>query len=546
MSRRRALSIVATVCRHRLDTLINHELADQFAAPRWLRLLCRFGPQQLIPIREPDVGTRLRAALQELGPVYIKLGQLLSTRPDVVGEELAGELANLQDAVPPFETALAKARVEAALGNPLDEVFATFEDTPLAAASIAQVHAATLQGGDEVVVKIVRPGLEKRIAPDIELARSLAQRLEQRSDFARRAHLVQIVDDYETTILAELDMRQEASNTEQLRRNFADSDMLYVPRVYHDLNHANVLVLERIHALPISRISAHATPEVDLKLLAERGVQTFFTQVFEHNFFHADMHPGNVFVDIDDPSDPSYVALDCAIIGTLPRADRLYLARNLVAFFNRRYDEVARLHLQSGWVPPETDADAFEAVIREVCDPLFEKPLAEISFAEFMAKLLDTAAAFEMEVQPQLILLQKTLLYVEGLGRSLYPALDLWETGKPFIEQWVADQISPRAQLSTLAERAPEIIDLLPRLPELWLDQHQAVTRLTQVSQAQQNLIANLSRDVAVLTRRRRRANIAGAALVAAAVAIPLLFGTTLAPVALVSGITGSVILLRA
>ena len=515
--RRRASHIAATFARYRLDTLLTPEVLEALDAPWYWRTAQRLNPLNIVSTGGKDTGARLRLALEELGPIFVKLGQLLSTRRDIIPAEIADELALLQDAVAPFDGQTARKIVEQSLDVPMDEAFASFDITPLASASVAQVHPATLVDGTLVVVKVVRPNLMETIGPDLDLLHRVATALERRSEDARRLHLMDIVADYEQTILAELDMSSEARNTIKLRENFAGSPLLYVPRVYHRYTSESVLVLERIEGIPISRMDTLEQLGVDMRVLAERGVETFFTQVFVDNFFHADMHPGNIFVDVSDPADPSYIALDCAIIGTLTEEDQEYLARNLVAFFHRDYEEVARLHLDSGWIPPDVDQTEFEQVIREVCEPIFAKPLAEISFGEFLVELFETAARFHMEIQPQLVLLQKTLLYVEGVGRQLYPQLDLWETAMPFMESWMADRVGVAAALRRLSENAPRLVNELPRLPE-FLFRVQADLRAVRASNyTQEKRLAALEAAARDSRARRRRQRIGGGALLAVA-----------------------------
>ncbi len=476
----RAWQIARVAARHRLDTLLTRDLLDSLGVPRWQRLFLAINPLRLVSTGSRSDGERLRAALTELGPVYIKLGQLLSTRPDVVPQGIARELAALQDTVPPISTVTAVRIIEAELGQPLQTLFDTFEERPLAAASIAQVHAARLPDGADVVVKVVRPGLRDAIDADMKLFRRLAAHLRRRYPAAGRLRLDEVLDDYQRTIHTELDMRAEAANTARLRGNFADSELLYVPRVYQHLCRDQVLVMERIYGVPVSHVEELKARGVDLALLAERGVRTFFTQVFEDNFFHADMHPGNVYVDVREPDNPRYIALDCAIMGTLTDRDQEYLARNLLAFFKRDYAEVARLHVMSGWVPVGTDAAAFEDVIRTVCEPIFAKPLAEISFGNFLMTLFQTAEQFQMEVQPQLVLLQKTLLYIEGLGRALYPQLDLWNTAQPFMERWLVQRLGPAAQVQRFAENFPEVVRSINDLPAELVRLREAQASLSQ------------------------------------------------------------------
>lgn len=498
--------------RYRLDRLLVELQIDTSRLPAALRALIRTAG--LIPAPQSSTAERLRRFLESLGPVAIKFGQLLSTRRDLLSDEMADELAKLQARVAPFSSDLAIASIERSLNRPLGEMFEHFEARPFASASVAQVHRARLKDGSEVAVKVIRPCLKPLIRDQIDLMRRVATLLERRSDDARRLHLGRVVDDYETTITAELDLNREADNTVKLRQNFAASPLLYVPRVYRDYSSREVLTLEYVEGVPISETDRLLALGTDMKKLAERGVETFFTQVFVHNFFHADMHPGNILIDVRDPSNPRYIALDCAIIGSLTESDRTSLARNLMAFFRRDYGEVARLMLESGWAPPETDAQAFEGVIREVCEPVFHKPLSQIEFGQFLLTLFRSARQFRLEMQPQLVLLQKTLLYVEGLGRRLYPQLDLWDTGKPFMEHWMREHFGPAAQLSRLLDGLPDIVLGLPRIPEEVRDMRREIHRLS--SELAQHK-ANASRS----TRGRRQgqffARAAGVALLLAA-----------------------------
>lgn len=455
----RALTIGKTFVRYRL-----HELLPDNLPLTWRVLLA---PLKLLPAHPASQGQRLCSACEELGPVFVKFGQMLSTRRDLLPLQLADDLRVLQDQVTPFPSDQAQALIERALGGPVSEFFSEFDAKPLASASVAQVHPARLLSGEEVVIKIIRPDIEPSIRADIAVMYALARQVQGLSAELKRLHPVAVVADYERTIMDELNLEHEAANTVQLRHNFAESELLYVPQIHPEFCRPNLMVMERIGGIPIGNIAELHAQNINLPLLAERGVETFFTQVFEHNFFHADMHPGNIFVDASNPNKPSYIAIDCAIIGSLTEKDQDYLARNLLAFFNRDYAAVARLHLDSGWIPADTDPAAFEAVIRRVCDPIFAKPLSEISFGEFLVELFQTAAEFKMEVQPQLVLLQKTLLYIEGLGRQLYPQLDLWETGKPFIERWMEQRLSPATAMNKLIAAAPQIAEQLPILPEV-------------------------------------------------------------------------------
>ncbi|MEI6897035.1 MAG: ubiquinone biosynthesis regulatory protein kinase UbiB [Psychromonas sp.] len=411
---------------------------------------------------------RLRLSLQSLGPIYIKLGQMLSTRRDLLPPIYADQLAYLQDNVPPFCGKIAIQQIERSLGKKIDELFDNFDAEALASASIAQVHSATLREDNrEVVIKVIRPEIHKTINADIQLMKWIAQLVQRFSKDASRLRPIEVVNEYEKTIIDELDLMREGANAIQLRRNFLDSKLLYVPEIYSDYCTQNVLVMERIYGIPVSDIKALEAQGTNLKLLAERGVEAFFTQVFRDSFFHADMHPGNVFVSYEHPDDPLWIGIDCGIMGTLNNEDKRYLAENFLAFFNRDYRQVAQLHVDSGWVPEDTPVEEFEFAIRAVCEPIFEKPLSEISFATVLINLFNTARRYNMKVQPQLVLLQKTLLYIEGLGRQLYPQLDLWDTAKPFLENWMKDQISPKNLIKKLQQKAPFWLEKLPDIPEL-------------------------------------------------------------------------------
>jgi ubiquinone biosynthesis protein len=415
----------------------------------------------------PPRALRLRRALEELGPIFVKFGQMLSTRRDLLPDDIAVELALLQDRVPPFPGRDARVVIEKAYGAPLSQYFASFDETPLASASIAQVHAATLHDGAEVVVKVLRPGIEHIIRRDLSLLYLFAGLAERYWPDGRRLHPRAIVAEYDKTIIDELDLMREAANASQLRRNFEGSALLYVPEVHWPYTRREVMVMERIRGIPVSDIEQLRAHHVDFKKLSARGVEIFFTQVFRHNFFHADMHPGNIFVSYENPQDPQYLAVDFGIVGTLSPSDQHYLAANIVAFFHRDYRRVAELHVESGWVPAGTRVDEFESAIRTVSEPIFQRPLQEISFGHLLLRLFQTARRFNMEVQPQLVLLQKTLLSIEGLGRQLDPQLDLWQTAKPFLDRWMSEQLGARALLQGLKDALPSIIEKLPELPEL-------------------------------------------------------------------------------
>ena len=464
---------------------------------------------------------RLRLALEALGPIYIKFGQLLSTRRDFLPPALADELAALQDKVPPFSEPKIASLISDRLGLPITEVFSTLDDQPLASASIAQVHCARLLSGEEVVVKIVRPGIEETVRADIRLLAQLASLLARTSSLGRRLHPQEVINDYKVVILNELNLLAEAANTSQLRRNFENSANLYVPKVYWDFCRPDLIVLERIHGMPISQIEALLEHQVDLKKLAERGVEIFFQQVFDHNFFHADMHPGNIFVAFDEPDSPQYIAIDCAIMGSLSGDDQEYMAKNLLAIFQRDYRRVAELHISCGWIPPETPVHEFESAIRTVCEPIFEKPLGEISFGQILVQLFNTASRFDMEVQPSLVLLQKTLLNIEGLGRQLYPELDLWQTALPYLERWRAKRLSPIALLTRLSEQFPEWIDQLPQLPALILRAINQTGELSALSNTLESLRQQQEKELAEKHARDRLVGILALGLSALTLLLP-------------------------
>lgn len=469
----RSFKILRVVARYRLDTFF-----DGLNLPIYLRVLLRLLPWRYMIAADMPRGERLRLALEALGPVFIKFGQMLSTRRDLLPDDVAEELKKLQDQVPPFAGAEAQRIIEQALGQPVNVLFATFEQQPLASASVAQVHKATLGNGRDVVVKVIRPGIERTIQKDVALLYGVAEIVQGIWADGRRLRPVEVVAEYEQTIFDELDLRKEAANGSQLHRNFAGSDILYVPEIYWDYTRANVLVMERIHGIPVADVDQLLAQNTDMKKLAERGVEIFFTQVFRDSFFHADMHPGNIFVSRENPQSPQYIAVDFGIVGSLTPEDQSYLARNFLAFFQRDYRQVAQLHVDSGWVPSDTNVDAFETAIRSVCEPIFEKPLKEISFGQVLLGLFQTARRFNMEVQPQLVLLQKTLLNIEGLGRQLYPELDLWKTAKPFLEGWMKERMGPKAVYRTIKQQAPDWLEKMPHMPQLVFDALNQVRRL--------------------------------------------------------------------
>jgi ubiquinone biosynthesis protein len=515
----RLIDIQRILVKHRLDDLIKS--AHLFRPVRFLFLLSPFTWAS----RSADKprGVRIREALEELGPIYVKFGQSVSTRQDLLPEDIGRELARLQDQVPPFSADQALAAVEAAYGKPVEEVFADFEPEALAAASIAQVHLARLpvsdreeSGDKQVIVKILRPNVHADVARDIETLYFVARLAERYWPDGRRLRPTEVVEEYEKTVFNELDLMREAANAAQLRRNFRGSTQIYVPKIYWDYCRPDIMVMERIEGVPISDMETLRNAGTNFEKLAANGVEIFFTQVFRDNFFHADMHPGNIFVDIEDPDSPRYAAVDFGIVGTLEERDRRYLAENFLAFFNRDYHRVAQLHVNSGWVPGGTRVDEFESAIRTVCEPIFNKPLAEISFGQLLVRLFQVARRFDMEVQPQLILLQKTLLQIEGLGRELYPQLDLWETGQPVLKKWMEEQTGPKATFERIWRDLPEFRYSVERLPMV-------IKRL--MDQAVESDPGKLipDRDVIYRRERKRFLVVAGAAaLVAGALLIGL------------------------
>ncbi|HAT1659757.1 TPA: ubiquinone biosynthesis regulatory protein kinase UbiB [Legionella pneumophila] len=435
-----------------------------------LRFIVYLNPWNWFRKEKLTRGEALRKSLEELGPIFIKFGQALSTRPDILPEDIAKELSKLQDKVPPFPSHVAMTIIEQAYKKSAYDVFAQFDPVALASASMAQVHAATLKTGENVVVKILRPNMRRIIEQDLSIMYTIATLADRYWPEGKRFKPKEIVKEFEHTLLDELDLMREAANAAQLRRNFNQSPMLYIPEIHWDYCHNNILVIERIHGIPVTDIASLRDHGIDIKKLAERGVEIFFTQVFRDCFFHADMHPGNIFVSYQNPKDPQYICVDFGIIGTLTDNDKRYLAENLVAFFNRDYKRVAELHVESGWVARNTPVAEFESSIRTVCEPIFEKPLKDISFGQVVFRLFQVARRFHMEVQPQLILLQKTLLAIEGLGRQLYPELDLWATAKPFLEKWVREQMGPKAFIKRLKQNLPFFTEQLPHMPKLIFD----------------------------------------------------------------------------
>ena len=513
----RLVTIFRIVGRYRLDELVDTERLGR--APR---LALALMPWRLHQVPQLPRGVRLRRALEELGPVFIKFGQMLSTRRDLLPADIADELAMLQDKVPPFPEQQSIAIIEKGLGKPVAELFASFDARPMASASVAQVHAATLHSGEKVVVKVIRPDIEPIIRQDLALMFTLARLVARYVPAGRRLRPVEVVADYQFIILDELDLGREAANACQLRRNFENSKLVYVPQVYWDYTCRNVFVMERISGIPVTDMAALQARGTDLKLLAERGVEIFFTQVFRDSFFHADMHPGNIFVDATDPADPTYIAVDCAIIGSISDSDQYYLARNLLSIFRRDYREVAQLHVECGWVPPQTRVQDFESAMRAVCEPVFERPIGEISFGQLLIYLFRTAGRFDMHIQPSLVLLQKTMLNIEGLGRQLYPGLNLWDTAKPFLEDWVQERYSPQSFLRRLQRQAPSWLEQLPQLPDVVLDNLQQSRDGDLRFARPQHREETQQLQSGEKTRRHRRQLLAGLACLGAAItAVP-------------------------
>ncbi|MFA5960518.1 MAG: ubiquinone biosynthesis regulatory protein kinase UbiB [Tatlockia sp.] len=458
----RLLHINMILARNGLDQVI---VSIRLFAP--FRFIVYLNPWNWLRKEKQTRGEALRKTIEELGPIFIKFGQALSTRPDILPPDIAQELCKLQDRVPPFPSAIALTIIEEAFGRSAYDVFAAFDPIPLASASMAQVHAATLKSGEEVVVKILRPNMRKLIDQDLAILHTIAHLAERYWAESKRLKPREIVAEFEHNLIDELDLQREAANASQLRRNFLNSPLLYIPEVYWDYTKANIMVMERIHGIPVADIARLHEQGTDIKKLAERGVEIFFTQVFRDCFFHADMHPGNIFVSRENPEDPQYICIDFGIMGTLSESDKRYLAENLYAFFSRDYRRVAELHVESGWVARDTRVEEFESAVRTVCEPIFEKPLKDISFAQVVIRLFQVARRFQMEVQPQLVLLQKTLLAIEGLGRQLYPELDLWATAKPFLEKWLKEQIGPKAFIKQLRANIPFLTEQLPHFPRL-------------------------------------------------------------------------------
>jgi len=479
----RVLKIARVAIRYGLDDIAMSNLA--FPRVVWLIDKLTFWRDISAPR-----GERLRRALEDLGPIFVKFGQVLSTRRDLMPADIADELARLQDRVPPFDSDLAIAQITKSLGAHPNELFASFEREPVASASIAQVHFATLKNGKEVAVKVLRPGMKKSIDEDVALMHIAAGWVEKLWADGKRLKPKEVVGEFDKYLHDELDLMREAANGSQLRRNFADSDLLLVPEMFWDYCSSSVIVMERMRGIPISQIDRLIAEGVDVKKLSRDGVVIFFTQVFRDGFFHADMHPGNILVSIEPETFGRYIALDFGIVGTLNDFDKDYLSQNFLAFFQRDYKRVAEAHIESGWAPKETRIDELESAVRACCEPIFDRPLKDISFGQVLLRLFQTSRRFNVEVQPQLVLLQKTLLNIEGLGRQLDPELDLWKTAKPYLETWMEGQIGWRGLLERTKIEAPHYVQLLPQLPRLV---HQALTHaIDRPSQEQNDLMKRL------------------------------------------------------
>ncbi len=496
----RAWKIGRVLLRYRLDDLL-----DDTPAERWLRLMRPFVPRASREVATQSRGARLRLALQELGPIFVKFGQILSTRRDLVPPDIAEELTLLQDRVAPFDGVQARALVEAALGRGITDAYAAFDTTPLASASIAQVHAATLHDGREVVVKVLRPDIARLIAADIALLKNVAGIVERTHPSADKIRPREIVAEIENTLAAELDLQREAGNASLLRRNWLGSPDLYVPEVIWSHTAERAMTMERVRGIPSDDIAALDAAGIDRKALAAKGVRVFYQQVFRDNFFHADAHAGNIWVDAERKADPRFIALDFGIMGQLSSDDQYWLAENFMAIFNRDYRRIAELHVQAGWMPPHIRIDELEAAARAVCEPYFTRPLSEISLAEVLVKLFRTAQRYELTLQPQLILLQKTLLNIEGVGRQLDPKIDIWAVARPVLEDILAERYSPKRLAGELRKRMPELVTRAPEMPRLlhaWLQQqvqggHELSMRSTDLREIAQTLAAMQRRVVA-------------------------------------------------
>jgi ubiquinone biosynthesis protein len=507
---RRILKISRVAMRHDLDDFVK-----TLHIFRVYRICIRILPWRWVVKDKKSRAVRLREALEDLGPIFVKFGQMLSTRPDLLPADIASELTSLQDAVPPFSGKLAVEVIEKSFQNKIENIFSEFDIEPVASASVAQVHFAHLPNGDEVAVKVLRPGIEPIIERDLALLYTMARLAAKYWQHGKRLRPVEVIDEFALTIRNELDLMREGANASQLKANFEGSGLLYVPEIYWDFTRQNVLVMERIHGIPIGDIDALNAAGIDMGKLANDGVEIFFTQAFRDGFFHADMHPGNIFVTTDG----EYRAIDFGIMGSLGEKDKRYLAENFLGFFNRDYRAVAEAHLRAGWVPADTKAEEFEAAIRAVCEPIFAKPIKDISFGKLLLRLFQTARQFQMEIQPQLVLLQKTMFQIEGLGRQLYPELDLWVTAKPFLEKWMREQLGPKALVQALKREMPRLWQQLPEMPRLIHDflQHQGSDQNTRELALMQARLQQLQQ------RQRRQRNlfvVTGVGLISVAIAV--------------------------
>ena len=494
---RRAWRIGRVLLRYRLDSLL-----DDTPAERWLKLARPFVPSASADVQAMPRGQRLRLALQELGPIFVKFGQVLSTRRDLVPTDIADELTLLQDRVQPFDGEEARRIVEASLGKPIDALFANFDTTPLASASIAQVHAAVLDDGREVVVKVLRPGIGKQISSDIALLYDVAGIVERTHPNADKIRPREVVAEVESTLAAELDLQREAGNASVLRRNWLGSADLYVPEVIWSHTGERAMTMERVHGIPSDDIIALDRAGIDRKALAAKGVRVFYEQVFRDNFFHADAHAGNIWVDLERQQNPRFIALDFGIMGQLSREDQYYLAENFMAIFNRDYRRIAELHVEAGWMPSTVRIDELEAAARAICEPYFARPLSQISLAEVLAKLFRMAQRYQLTLQPQLILLQKTLLNIEGVGRQLDPNIDIWAVAKPVLEKILADRYSPTRLAREFAKRLPELVTHAPDMPGLahaWLKQQVEGRHMLQM---ESHDLRVLSKDLHIMQKR--------------------------------------------
>ncbi|HEV8696000.1 MAG TPA: ubiquinone biosynthesis regulatory protein kinase UbiB [Lysobacter sp.] len=514
----RVWRIGRVLLRYRLDDLL-----DDTPAERWLKLARPFVPRASAEVASQSRGARLRLALQDLGPIFVKFGQILSTRRDLVPSDIAEELALLQDRVAPFDGEAARAIVEAALNRPVSEAFASFDTVPLASASIAQVHAATLPAEDdasprEIVVKVLRPNIEKQIAADIALLNAIASVVERTHPSADKIRPREIVAEIENTLAAELDLQREGGNASVLRRFWLNSDDLYVPEVIWSHTAERVLTLERVRGIPADDIAALEAAGIDRSALAAKGVRVFYTQVFRDNFFHADAHAGNIWVDAERKTNPRFIALDFGIMGQLSDEDQYYLAENFMAIFNRDYRRIAELHVQAGWMPSHIRIDELEAAARAVCEPYFTRSLSEISLAEVLVKLFRTAQRYELTLQPQLILLQKTLLNIEGVGRLLDPKLDIWAVAQPVLQKILVERYSPQRLASEFRKRLPEFVTHAPEMPRLlhaWLQQQ---VEGKQALHMQSQDLRELTRTIRGAQRRTIAAILGTGLLIVAAV----------------------------